>query len=72
MKRWTEKLAAARTRRRLKALQTAAEKNLRAIAYDYGDVDNTIVSACDEQLDFIAGCADDIEQLIADRLEGAA
>ena len=44
MKRWTPKLTAGRSRRRIKAI----EKHLEEIAYDWGDVDNSVVWACDD------------------------
>lgn len=61
MKRWTRKLAAARSRTKIDTIERA----LLAIAYEWGDVDNYIVNECDRLRDELT----ELRELVAEASE---
>ena len=72
MTTWTTKLAAARSRRRTKAALAAVERMALGIAHDWGDVDEAICWAGDRLVDTVQDGVDEIEELIAARLDEEA
>lgn len=62
---WTPKRAAARSRKNL----AAAVDKLRAVALEWGDVDQFIVDEAESMIPMLEDFANTIEKSIAERLE---
>lgn len=65
---WTEKGTRAKCRRKLKAIQAQVKKMAEDIAYDWGDVDQSIVSSCDEMITAVDHHAGEIEAYMTERV----
>lgn len=68
---WTEKGTRAKSRRKLKAIQRQVKKMAEEIAYDWGDVDQSIVSSCDEMIAAVEHHSGEIEAYMTERVEEA-
>lgn len=64
MKRWTPKLAIARSRRQI----AAAVERLRAVALEWGDVDEGIVTDAESLIAELEEFAEDIEKNTNERI----
>lgn len=69
---WTEKNARARSRRKIKAARHKVTRLIEDLAYEWGEVDQTIVTTCDEMLAHFNDACDDVEKFMNDRVEGDA
>lgn len=68
---WTEKGIRAKCRRKLKAIESQVIKMAEDIAYDWGDVDRSIVSSCDELIASVAAISKEIEGYMTERVDEA-
>jgi hypothetical protein len=68
---WTEKGTRAKCRRKLKAITRQVEGLAGDVAYEWGDVDQSIVEACDAMIDAIKTHARDIEDYMTERVADA-
>ncbi|MGH1330751.1 MAG: hypothetical protein ACRBBK_07715 [Paracoccaceae bacterium] len=68
---WTEKGTRAKCRRKLKAIKRKVSKMAEEIAYDWGDVDQSIVSSCDEMIEAVDLHAGEIETYMTERVKEA-
>lgn len=68
---WTEKGTRAKCRRKLKAIQAQVKKMAEEIADDWGDVDQSIVSSCDEMIAAVDHHAGEIEAYMTERVDEA-
>jgi len=65
MKRWTSKLAVARSRRQL----NAAIERLRKVSIEWDDVDQIFVFRAEDLIDELEQFADEIRDVVQERLE---
>lgn len=71
-RQWTEKSARARSRRKINAIRNRATRLMQSIAYEWGDVDQSVVEACDELLRELETACEGIEELMDERVREAA
>lgn len=67
---WTEKAARAKCRRKLKALRRAVRRLAGEVAYEWGDVDHSIVCFCDDLIASTETACADIADAMDFRVEG--
>jgi predicted DNA-binding protein (UPF0251 family) len=67
----TEKGIRAKCRRKLKAIQRQVTQMAEDIAYDWGDVDQSIVGSCDEMIASVAAISEEIEAYMTERVDEA-
>lgn len=68
---WTDKSARARSRRKINATRNRATRLMQSVAYEWGDVDQTVVEACDELLRELEQSCERIEELMDERVREA-
>lgn len=67
---WTEKSARAKCRRKLNALKNRVHTLAQDIAYEWGDVDMSIVGYCDELIADVDERCSEIADAMNERVDG--
>lgn len=67
---WTEKSARAKSRRKLKAIKHRNTTLAQDVAYEWGDVDQSIVESCDELVSVTERICAEINAYMDERVEG--
>jgi len=68
---WTEKGTRAKCRRKLKAIKRQVEDLAGDIAYEWDDIDQSIVEACDAMIGTVKAHAKDIERYMSEQVAQA-
>lgn len=68
---WTEKGTRAKCRRKLKSITRQVEKLAGDIAYEWGDVDQSIASSCDTMIEVVKEQVKEIEAFMSERVQEA-
>lgn len=68
---WTERGTRAKCRRKLKAIKRLVAELAGDVAYEWGDVDQSIVDSCDAMIAVVKGHAEDIEAYMTERVDEA-